>query len=212
MVPVHVQGIEDPDGDSFTIHVTSITQDEAIDSDDSCDGRVDGDGNASVRAKRNGNGNGRVYHVTFVATDDNGASCEGSVVLCVPHDQGRHNECVDDGQNFHVQGACFADDDGDGGDGDGDAQGKKKDEIDLKVTQVAAGVAQVEYTLPTEAQVSLAVYNVAGRRVATILEGRQPAGTGSARWVPVNPAPTVYFVQLRSGDQAVAKRIFFINR
>jgi hypothetical protein len=216
MVPIHIEGIEDPDGDSFTIQVTEVTQDEAVGSDDgSCDARIDEDGNVSVRAKRDGHGNGRVYHVTFVATDANGASCEGSVVVCVPHDQGRsrHNECVDDGQNFRVAGTCFADDDDDDGDdGDGDdARGKNKDDIDLKVTQVAAGVAKVEYTLSTEAEMSLSVYNVAGRRVATIVEGRQPAGTGSAQWAPVNPVPTVYFVQLKSGDKSVAKRIFFIR-
>ena len=62
-----------------------------------------------------------------------------------------------------------------------------EDEIDLKVAQVSPGVAQVEYTLPAEAQMSLSVYNVAGRRIATILEGRQPAGTGSAQWAVQEP-------------------------
>jgi hypothetical protein len=143
-----------------------------------------------VRARRDGSGNGRVYHLTFVATDENGASCEGSVEVCVPHDQGRHNECVDDGQSFAIQSACFADDDDDGDDGNSDGRGRKKDEIDLKVTQVSAGVAQVEYTLPAEAQVLLSVYNVAGRRIATIVEGNRPAGTSSAQWVPTNLVPT----------------------
>ena len=209
MVPVNIQGIADPEGDPFTVHVTSITTDEAISSDGSCDARVDENGNASVRARRSGSGNGRVYHVTFLATDANGASCEGSVDLCVPHDRGRNSECVDDGQNFHVTGACVGDDDGD------DAAGKgkgKKEEIDLKVTQLSSGVAQVEYTLPAEAQMSLAVYNVAGRRVATIVEGRQPAGTRSVQWSATSRVPAVYFVQMRSGDQSVARRIFFLNR
>jgi hypothetical protein len=59
---------------------------------------------------------------------------------------------------------------------------------------------------------TLAVYDVAGRRVATIAQGRQPAGDGSATWTATNPVPTVYFVQLRVGEKAVAKRIFFARR
>jgi len=208
MVPIHVQGINDPDGDSFTVHVTNVTSDESMGSGDAA---CDGNGNMSVRARRDGNGNGRVYHVTFLATDANGNSCEGSVELCVPHDQGRHNECVDDGQNFRVEGDCDDDDDVNGS-SNGAAKATNKDAIDLKVTQVSGGVAQVEYTLPAEARMTLSVYNVAGRRIATIAEGIQPAGTRSARWVPTNPMPTVYFVQLRSGDKSVVKRIFFLNR
>ena len=69
-----------------------------------------------------------------------------------------------------------------------------------------------EYTLPDEAQMTLSVYNVAGRRIATIAEGQQPAGTRTARWAPTNPMPTVSFVQLRSGGKSVVKRIFFLNR
>jgi len=97
------------------------------------------------------------------------------------------------------------------GNGDGD-NNARKDQFALKVTQVSGGAAQVEYTLPEEAEMTLSVYNVAGRRVATIAQGRQPAGTGSVQWTAPNPVPTVYFVQLRSGDKSVAKRIFFINR
>jgi len=209
MVPVNIQGIQDPDGDSFTIHVASITSDEAIGSGDAA---CDGNGNASVRARRDGNGNGRVYHVNFIATDVNGASCEGSVQVCVPHDQGHRSSCVDDGQNFHVQTACTGDD-GNVGKGNSEtAAGKKKEEVDLQVTQLSSGVAQVEYTLPAEARMSLAVYNVAGRRIATILEGRQPAGTRTTQWVSTTRAPGVYFVQLRTADKSVARRIFFVNR
>jgi len=196
---------------SFTVHVTSVSSDEALGSGDFA---CDGNGNASVRARRDGNGNGRVYHVNFVATDDNGNACEGSVELCVPHDQGRHSQCIDDGQNYHLDSDCGDDKNGSSvaGNGSAAAKGTNKDAIDLKVTQLSQGVAQVEYTLPTEARMTLSVYTVAGRRIATIVEGVQPAGTRSARWVPTNPMPTVYFVQLRSGDQSVVKRVFFLNR
>jgi hypothetical protein len=213
MVPVNVQGIVDPNGEPVAVHVTSITQDEGGSGDVSCDANIDGNGHASVRARRDGNGNGRVYHVTFTASDATGASCQGSVQLCVPHDQGRHNQCVDDGAIFTVT-CSGADSSGDGGGGDaggGDA-GTKKDAIDLKVTEVSGGVAQVQYTLPVEAQTTLFVYNVAGRRVATLVDGRQPAGTSSIQWVARNLARSVYFVQLRSGNKQVVQRIIFFYR
>jgi len=213
MVPVHIQGIGDPGGEPFTVRVTNITQDEPVgkgddSGDGSCDATIDKNGNASVRARRDGKGNGRVYHVTFDATDQTGASCEGSVTLCVPHEQGRHNECVDDGPNFRVT-CSGADSSGDGSGGDA---GTKKDALDLKVTQVSGSTAQVQYTLPVEAQTTLFVYNVAGRRVATLVDGRQPAGTTSIQWAATNLARTVYFVQLRSGNKQVVQRIIFFYR
>ncbi len=78
--------------------------------------------------------------------------------------------------------------------------------------QTSSGVAQITYSLPAEAEMTLAVYDVAGRRIATIAEGRRPAGEGSATWTAAHPGKTVYFVQLRAGEKSVAKRIFFVRR
>jgi hypothetical protein len=54
-----------------------------------------------VRAERTGSkqvpGDGRVYHIGFTATDPAGASCSGTVTVCVPHDQGQGSACVDGG-------------------------------------------------------------------------------------------------------------------
>jgi hypothetical protein len=83
-----ILGVYDPDGDPFTIEVTSIMQDEAVDAPGS--GNTDPDGYgiglplALVRAERVGNGNGRVYHIYFTATDSHGNSCSGEVVVGVP--------------------------------------------------------------------------------------------------------------------------------
>jgi hypothetical protein len=50
---------------------------------------------ALVRAERLGGGNGRVYHLSFTATDAAGGTCSGTVTTCVPHD--RKRGCVDGG-------------------------------------------------------------------------------------------------------------------
>jgi len=103
MTNIHISNVTDPDGDSVSIVVTGITQDETV-SDDGNGHNADGSGigtpTAQVRATRDGNGNGRVYRISFRATDARGASSTGSVTVCVPHDQGGNETCDDDGQIY----------------------------------------------------------------------------------------------------------------
>jgi hypothetical protein len=98
---INIDDVTDPDGDSITIAVTYIRQDEPVSGL--------GDGNTSpdatinplqVRAERSGAGSGRVYHIGFSAQDGKGGQCENSVKVCVPHDQGQDNDCVDDGAQY----------------------------------------------------------------------------------------------------------------
>jgi methionine-rich copper-binding protein CopC len=105
MVPVSVLGVTDPEGDSLTLTITSIRQDEPVNS--IADGNTDVDGTgvgtstAVVRAERSGSkhnpGNGRVYHIGFSADDGNGGFCSGIVRVGVPHDQGGQSQPVDNG-------------------------------------------------------------------------------------------------------------------
>ena len=105
-VDIEIMGVTDPDGDPVTITITGITQDEPVDAVSNGDGKTSpdgtgvGSGTACVRAERQGTGNGRVYEISFTATDPAEAKCSGSVTVCVPHDQGPDHECVDDGQDY----------------------------------------------------------------------------------------------------------------
>jgi len=91
-VPINIDGISDPDGDTITVTIDGITQDEELnakgqgDGNTSPDGIIDGD-TAEVRAERAGTGDGRVYEISFTADDGNGGSCTGSVTVGVPHDK-----------------------------------------------------------------------------------------------------------------------------
>ncbi len=118
---LEVLGVTDPDGDSVTITITNITQDEPVVAEDiedpelTCpDGLlvdVDGDGNpeaAGVRCERSGGSNGRVYTIHFTATDDEGASSNGSVTFCVPKSRSSR-DCVDDGQLYDSMPAVCPD-------------------------------------------------------------------------------------------------------
>jgi hypothetical protein len=85
---IGVRGVTDPDGDSVSIVIDSIFQDEPVtgpgSGHTSPDGAGVGTARAKVRAERNSGGNGRVYHISFTATDANGASCMGEVLVGVP--------------------------------------------------------------------------------------------------------------------------------
>jgi len=45
------------------------------------------DGEALIRAERNGNGSGRIYELIYSATDASGNSTPASAVVTVPHDE-----------------------------------------------------------------------------------------------------------------------------
>jgi CSLREA domain-containing protein len=100
--PVSVLGVTDPDGDPVTITIKSIYQDELVGEGNSF---PDGDGiNTSialVRAERDGNGNGRVYHIEFEASDQGGICSSVVLVGIVPHDQGGDLDAIDDGPPWY---------------------------------------------------------------------------------------------------------------
>jgi hypothetical protein len=108
LVEIGIGGVTDPDGDAVTITATSVTQDEAVLAKGGGSGNTSPDARLSplaVRAERNGNpkssGNGRVYHVSFTADDGQGGSCDGTVHVCVPHDQRPGATCVDGGPLYN---------------------------------------------------------------------------------------------------------------
>jgi hypothetical protein len=105
LVNVSIDGVSDPESGPVTVVVTSVMQDEPTnglgDGDTPIDAVIHSDGTVDLRAERTGTpkvpGNGRVYHVSFMATDSMSATCAGVVTVCVPHDQGKGKVCVDGG-------------------------------------------------------------------------------------------------------------------
>lgn len=98
--PVNIAGATDPEGGLVSIKVTGVTQDEPV--NDLGDGRSSPDAElgtepnqVKVRAERSGTGDGRVYRISFTATDPAGASCAGVALTGVPHDE--HGSAVDSG-------------------------------------------------------------------------------------------------------------------
>ena len=95
----------DADQNALTTTITGVTQDEPVGA--TCpDAMGVGTSSVKLRSERLGNGDGRVYHVAFTASDGRGGRCSGTVTVCVPHDQGRGRACGDQGALFDSTGPC----------------------------------------------------------------------------------------------------------
>jgi flagellar hook assembly protein FlgD len=72
--------------------------------------------------------------------------------------------------------------------------------------------SRLEFTLPAAARVSLALYDVQGRRVRTLLDQDAAAGTFAAQWDGrddrgVRMGRGVYFARLVAGAQVTEKKL-----
>jgi uncharacterized delta-60 repeat protein len=100
----------DPDGDTVTLTITAVTQDEPLNG--LSDGNTSPDAQAAsqsneilLRAERNGSGDGRVYRVSFTGADGQGGSCSGTVTVGVPRNMGTGSTAIDSApQSFNSFG------------------------------------------------------------------------------------------------------------
>ncbi len=108
-VPVTISGVTDPDGDAVGVVVSEVRQDEQPQfrkPGDICgDALGIGTSAISLAARRDGSGDGRVYHLFMQGSDGRGGSCQKTITVCVPHDRGK-NSCVDQGPLFDSSSSC----------------------------------------------------------------------------------------------------------
>jgi hypothetical protein len=104
MVSIGIVGVTDPLGLPLTIVVTGILQDESVAAIGSGNTAPDGSGvgtsTAMVRAERAGPGTGRIYFISFSATNTSGEQCTNTVPVMVPHDQGQGFTPIDTGYRY----------------------------------------------------------------------------------------------------------------
>ena len=90
---VNLRGASDPDGDSVTVEITGVTQDELVRSATdrkAPDARVTSVGSrVRLRSERDPQSDGRVYRIEFTASDDQGGECSGTTTVEVPRLPGR---------------------------------------------------------------------------------------------------------------------------
>ena len=68
------------------------------------------------------------------------------------------------------------------------------------------GATTVEFTLERPAEVEVAVFDVLGRKVSTLVEGTQAAGTAQVKWDAAGLPPGLYISQLRVNGEVVGVR------
>ncbi len=112
-VPVIVLGVTDSSGAAIQVLSTGIEQDEPVAAPGSGHTSPDATGvgtpTAMVRAERAGPGTGRLYFISFSATEVGGtASCTGGPLrVWVPHDQGQGFVPVDTGVRYDSTAASL---------------------------------------------------------------------------------------------------------
>ncbi len=208
MVDVDLLGFSDPDGDEMTCTIVRVTQDEPLERAENgtfvATASGVGQPTAQVRAARNGNGNGRVYEIHYRVEDARGGACEGSVFVCVPHDQGRGRKtasCVDDGQQFDATA-------GDPNAKPGLATENYPNPFNPNTT--------IRFTLAQSGPVQLRIYDALGRHVRTLAEGPHAAGAHGVVWDGRDAngralASGVYVYRLRAGTQEATRRMLLLK-
>lgn len=69
----------------------------------------------------------------------------------------------------------------------------------------------IRYAVPRPARVTLRVFDVGGREVATLVDGEQAAGVHEVRWNAAGLASGVYFYRLRSDGFTKTKKLVLLK-
>lgn len=69
----------------------------------------------------------------------------------------------------------------------------------------------IRFSVPATNMVSLRVYDILGREVATLLEGQYTAGTYSYQWNARNLASGIYFYRLEAGNFSQTKKLMLLK-
>ena len=70
------------------------------------------------------------------------------------------------------------------------------------------------FVLPRASHVELAIYDISGRKVATVASGDYSAGVHAADWfgaTGARPATGVYFARMVVGDRAIVRRVILVE-
>jgi hypothetical protein len=73
------------------------------------------------------------------------------------------------------------------------------------------GIATVRFALPRAGEVTLTLYDIAGRRVRTLFRGPATAGPGALQMDCGGLARGLYFLQLATEDGAAARRVTVVR-
>ena len=201
--------------------ITSVSSDELNTGSDtditSTDIVISSDcGSVSLRAKRRSHGNGRVYTIDMAVADASGNVAETSHQVHVPLEL--KEPAIDGGPAYTVAG-CTPTTVPPGGGRDEDASLAKKAIEDVP-TEFMLGqnypnpfnpITTITFALPETREVELAVFDVMGRRVATLVDGVLSAGYHEVAWNAEHLPTGVYLYRITAGDFMQVKQMMLVK-
>ncbi|MBK8129936.1 MAG: T9SS type A sorting domain-containing protein [bacterium] len=69
----------------------------------------------------------------------------------------------------------------------------------------------IEYSLPRDGEVDLAIFNLMGQRVATLVNGKMTAGSYRADWNAESMATGMYFYRLQMGSEVLTRKMLLMK-
>jgi hypothetical protein len=69
----------------------------------------------------------------------------------------------------------------------------------------------LRYALPKAGEVTLKVYDLLGKEIATLVSEKQPAGEYTVRWNPVGVPNGVYFYRLQAGELTATRKLALVK-
>ena len=73
------------------------------------------------------------------------------------------------------------------------------------------GSTTIDYSVRTSSHVTLEIYDILGRKVETLFEGRRTTGRYTARWIPTTQASGIYICRLAAGQFTKAVKLIYIK-
>jgi hypothetical protein len=121
--------------------------------------------------------------------------------VCVPHDHAG-GTCVNDGQAFNSLGPCSS-----------PKGGGPVTRLDVAAGPEAhdSNVARLDYALAASSDVLVAVYDVAGRCVATLVNESQSAGAHQVTWNHLGIPQGLYFCRLRTREVSLTRPVMVLR-
>jgi len=69
----------------------------------------------------------------------------------------------------------------------------------------------INYSIPFDGHVSLKIFDMLGREVATLIDGLNTKGSHQVVWNGINEASGIYFCKIRFGEQSLTKKLLLIK-
>jgi hypothetical protein len=190
--------------------IMQVTSDEADNAPGNADGNTTQDikiasncKSVDLRSERMGGGNGRVYTIYLSVTDVNGNTTTATVTAIVAPNQ-NGTTAVDDGPVYTVNSSC------NNINAITMTQHTPLSEA-IAINQVRFVTVQnypnpfsafttIHYELPTNAKVSLEVFNLLGQREAILVNGQMNAGKHAVRFDAAKRGAGIYLYRLKTTD------------